>query len=206
MNQLLNKIANIPFVWNTAQNIIGANQWKSSMYPSAVDAKEGTLLDFGCSSGNETAMFLSFDYYGIDVDAPAIEAAKKKFRAYSNVKFYTVDIIKEGFKKDFFDHVLFAGTAHHLSDAELGKVFRILLDNLKPGGQLHFIDPISQPEKDVWRTRFIIGADQGKNVRTEEVYRKFFSEQSVQVTQWKIFPNPYRFIRFPDFLYVRVIK
>ncbi len=205
-SKIVKKIANIPLVWNLAQNIIGANQWKAWMYPSVFEKKEGTLLDFGCSSGNETAAFLEFDYCGIDLDAQAIRGAQEKFRRYPNVKFFALDIIKDGFKEDFFDHILFAGTGHHLTDDDLQKILDILMTNLKPGGKLHFFDPISQPEKDGWLTRFIIRSDQGKFTRTETTYKSFFDKSKYKVVEWKMFPNPYRFVKFPDFLYVELTK
>ena len=205
-SKIVKKIANIPFVWNIAQNLIGANQWKAWMYPSVFKQKGGTLLDFGCSSGNETAAFLDYDYYGIDLDAQAIQGAKEKFKGMPNVQFFALDIIKDGFKADFFDHILFAGTAHHLTDDQLQKILDILITNLKPGGQLHFFDPISQPQKDGWMTRFIIRSDQGKFARTEEAYKTFFDPNKYHTSGWKIFPNPYRMIKFPDFLYVCFTK
>lgn len=200
------KLANVPLVWNIAQNVIGARAWKDDMYPSVFEQKGGTFLDFGCSSGNETGMFLDFDYYGVDIDEVAILAAKEKYKQHPRVQFFATDIIANGFKKDFFDHVLFAGTAHHLEDNDFEKIFDILLDNLKEGGQLHFFEPISQPEKDSAMTRFIIRSDQGKNTRTEQTYKDLFARKNYQVADWKVFQSPDKFIKFPDFLYARITK
>ena len=205
-SKIVKKIANIPFVWNLAQNIIGANQWKAWMYPSVFEKKEGTLLDFGCSSGNETAAFLDFDYYGVDIDPNVIKSAQSKFQGNPNVKFFALDIIKDGFKKDFFDYVLFAGTGHHLTDDELRKILDVLMENLKSGGQLHFFDLISQPGKDGWMTRSIIQMDQGNFPRTQDTYKEFFDQKKFSILKWEIFPNPYQFVKFPDFLHVSIQK
>lgn len=204
-NALIKKIANIPVVWNAAQSLIGANQWKAQLYPSVFKQKGGTLLDFGCSGGNVTAMFLGFDYFGVDVDRQAIQAARNKFKQYPNVKFFDLDIIKDGFKKNFFDHILFAGTAHHVTNDELRKIIEILMENLKIGGQLHFFDSVTQT-KDNWMTRFIIRSDQGKNVRTEAAYESFFSPDKYIINEWRVCPSPDRFIKFPDFLYINITK
>ena len=200
------KLANIPVLWNFAQNLIGARAWKDEIYPSVFERTQGTFLDFGCSSGNETGMFLDFDYYGVDIDKEAISAASEKFTEHEHVQFFAVNIIKDGFKKDFFDHVLFAGTAHHLRDEDLDAILDILVTNLKPGGQLHFFEPISQPEQDSKMTRFIIRSDQGKHTRTEATYKELFAKKGLHASEWKIFRSPDRFIKFPDFLYVRIIK
>jgi SAM-dependent methyltransferase len=142
INKIVNKILSIPGVWGFFQDFIGANQFKAKIYPSVIETKGGTLLDFGCSYGNETAAFIDFDYYGIDVDEQAITSAKAKFAAHPNVKFFCIDIIENGFKEDFFDHILFAGTGHHLTDDDLKKIVDILMKNLKNAGTLHFFDII----------------------------------------------------------------
>lgn len=205
-NKIINKFLNIPIIWNTAQNIVGANQWKADLYPSVIAKKSGTLLDFGCSSGNETAAFIDFDYYGLDVDEVAIEGAKAKFAQFPNVKFFRLDIIKDGFKEDFFDHILFAGTGHHLTDSEVRRILDILMVNLKKGGTLHFFDIIRQPSKDNLITKYIINSDQGKNVRTEEIYKEFFDPTKYEITKWSMCPSPDRLIKLPDMLYVEIIK
>lgn len=205
-NPLFIKIANIPIIWNFAQNLIGANQWKATLYPSVFQKKEGLILDFGCSSGNETSEFLDFDYYGIDLDAQVILAAQRKFQSFSNARFECVDLIQTGYKTNFFDHILFAGTGHHLTDDDLKKIFNILLQNLKIGGSLHFFDIIRQPNKDSRITQMIINSDQGKNVRTAEDYKSFFYEQGRTPSEWSIKQSPDRFIKLPDMVYALIIK
>jgi SAM-dependent methyltransferase len=196
---------NIPWLWDIAQNILGENQWKRQMYPVPIIGGR-TLLDFGCSIGNETEAFLGFDYYGIDIDPTAIEAAEERFRDHSNVQFFCLDITKEPFRKDFFDHILFAATGHHLNDEQLSDVLRALMGNLKPGGQLHFFDHIRRPGKDSWTARLVINIDQGRNIRTEDEYRKFFDYRVLNIKEWKLIPSPEKFIKLPDFLYIRVEK
>jgi SAM-dependent methyltransferase len=205
-NKIINKFLNIPLIWNIAQNVIGAKSWKDDMYPSVFPVKAGTILDFGCSSGNETHLFLDFDYYGVDLNPVSIKAAQEKYKAQPHVQFTALNIITDGFKKDFFDHVLFAGTAHHLTDEELRQIIDILLSNLKTGGKLHFFDPIRKKGVDTMMTRFIIDADQGKHVREEEEYRSIFAKDKYTINEWKVFPSPDRFIKFPDFLYIEVTK
>lgn len=205
-NPLIKKIINIPILWDIAQNILGENQWKRVMYSAVFEKRGGALMDFGCSIGNETEAFLDFDYYGVDIDAHAIEAAKKRFEGYPQVKFFCLDITKESFKKNFFDHILFAATGHHLSDEELPGVIEALMGQLKDGGQLHFLDHIRRPWKDGWVARGIVRIDQGRFVRTEEQYKKYFDPQKLNITHWEIKPSPDKLIKLPDFLYIRIVK
>lgn len=196
-------VINIPWVWNTFQNLVGADQWKSRIYPSVLRTK-GKLLDFGCSMGNTTASFLDFDYWGVDLDPDAIAAAKKRWHGHENVRFECVDILKGEYKKDFFDHVLFAGTGHHIEDADMPKIIDALLATLRPGGELHFIDVLRQPGKDRFITRLVMNNDQGKNMRTKEQYREMFAPYNV--VEEKMFESPDRLIKLQDMLYFRIAK
>ena len=204
-NNLIQKLINVPFVWNTAQNILGANPWKVKIYPS-VFKKKGTVLDLGCNIGNTTGAFLDFDYYGVDLDPDVIETAQERWRAYPNVQFHCLDILKVEFKQDFFDHVLFACTGHHLTDDEISRIISVLLSNLKTGGELNFFDVVRQPGKDRFFTRLFENHDQGKFMRTREEYEKLFDPKKVQVAEIKLFPSPDRIIKLQDMLYIRVVR
>lgn len=202
---MLRKIAyavlNIPPVWNTFQYFVGANQWKSEMYPS-VFASRGKLLDFGCSMGNTTGDFLDFDYTGVDLDAEMIEAAKARWKAYPNVRFECGDILAMPEKEGQFDHVLFAAAGHHLADAQMPPIVEALLRMLKPGGELHFFDPLIQP-KDRFTTRLIARNDQGRFMRTAEQYDAMFAPYPV--VERRIFPSPDgRLVKLQDMLYLRL--
>lgn len=205
VKKALLRIANIPFVWDTLQDIVGANAWKNSLYPSVFKSK-GTLLDFGCSSGNNTEAFLDFEYYGIDLDETAISGAQEKWKGYPHIHFYSLDILKAEFKEDFFDHILFACTGHHLTDEQIKKILPILISALKPTGVLHFFDVVRQPGKDRFITRLVMNNDQGKYMRTIEEYEKIFSPYEAQFREVKLFPSPDRFIKLQDMLYVELTK
>ena len=204
MRKLAYWILNIPFVWIIFQHFVGANQWKSQMYPS-VFLSQGKLLDFGCSMGNNTGDFLDFEYTGVDMDCAMIDAAKKRWAAHSNVHFECGDITTMPEKAGQFDHVLFACTGHHLTDEEMPRILDALMQSLKPGGEIHFFDPLKQPEKDGFTTRLIMNNDQGKNMRTREEYDRMFAPYPV--VEKKLFPSPnYRPVKLQDMLYFRVRK
>lgn len=203
MRRLALWFLNIPPVWITFQYFVGANQWKSRMYPSVFRSK-GKLLDFGCSMGNNTGDFLDFDYWGLDLDSTMIEAAKKRWAKRANVRFDCGDILEGYGKKNFFDHVLFACTGHHLTDEEIPKILDALLHALRPGGEIHFFDPIKQPDKDGFVTRLIMNNDQGKNMRTREEYDAMFAPYNV--VEKKLFESPNNLIKLQDMLYIRIVK
>ncbi|OJI07237.1 MAG: hypothetical protein COX02_01825 [Candidatus Vogelbacteria bacterium CG22_combo_CG10-13_8_21_14_all_37_9] len=206
ITDLFKRLVNFPPVWNTLQYLVGANNFKYQMYPSVFSAKNGRLLDFGCSCGNSTSVFLDFDYTGIDIDPEAIEAAKRKFKNYPQIKFLVADLITGPFQTNFFDHILFAGTAHHLKTAELELITKNLFLSLKPGGEFHFFDPIIQNDKDNLITKLFLRFDQGKNMRSREVLEQFFRSNGYDIIETKIFKSPNRLIKLPDFLYLKINK
>lgn len=206
-NKLVKRLVNIPIILNLGQNFLGANRFKSEIYQS-VFAKEasGTFLDFGCSYGNTTAGFLRFDYYGVDIDCDAIEAAKRRYAGFPQVIFFCVNILQQEFKNDFFDHILFASTSHHLSDDELRQILDRLLKFLKAGGELHFFDIFRQPGKDKFITRLLTRFDQGKYIRTLREYDNFFASGQYRIAERKIFQSPKRLLRLWDFVYIKLLK
>ena len=204
-SKIYKRILNTPIIWTFIQDFFGSNQFKHKLYPSLVHGK-GRILDFGCSVGNCTGDFLHFEYHGIDADKGSIAGAKKRWKGIANVEFHALDIIRDGYKKEYFDHVLFACTGHHLSDVELSKVFDALLSNLKAGGMMHFIDNIRQPGRDRLITRMLISMDQGKYVRSAEVYKEIFHGKKLNVEEIKIINSPDTFIKLTDMIYARIRK
>lgn len=198
------RVLNLPPVWLAFQYFVGANQWKSAMYPSVFGSR-GSLLDFGCSMGNNTGDFLDFDYTGVDLDCTMIEAAKKRWAAHPNVRFECGDILAMPEKDGRFDHVLFASAGHHLSDAQMPPIIAALFDKLRPGGELHFFDPLIQPGRDRFTTRLIARNDQGKFMRTREQLEAFFAPYSL--AERRVFPSPDgKLVKLQDMLYLRVRK
>ena len=194
---MLKKIINIPAFWKFFQNFVGADPWKLSLYPK-VFKKPGKLLDFGCSIGNSVPVFLDFEYYGVDIDAKAIETAKRNYFEYKNVSFKAKDILKSPFKPGFFDYVLFACTGHHLTDDYLKKSIDVVLNELRDGGELNFFDVVRQLGKDKLITKFFVNYDQGKNMRTIDEYKNIFDNKKYKIAETKIFPSPDRFIKLQD--------
>ena len=202
-NRLIKKLIHTPFILNFGQNFLGANQYKLELYQQALVGKHGALLDFGCSYGNTTPGFLNFEYHGIDIDEVAIGFAKRKYQAYPNVNFHCLDILKQEFKRNYFDHVLFASTGHHLSDEEFRKILEVLLIHLKPAGELHYFDIFQKPN-DTWTTKLLTRFDQGKYIRTREQSAAFF--KNYPVAEMRILPSPEKLVKLWDFMYVKITR
>src|SRR5271157_2783977 len=86
-------------------------QFKRELYLSKLHPP-GKLLDFGCADGHLADTFSGFDYYGVDIDPVAIEAARRRFRDRPNMHFIAADLCARPFPPDEFDEILFACTIH----------------------------------------------------------------------------------------------
>ncbi|MDD2689538.1 MAG: class I SAM-dependent methyltransferase [Candidatus Omnitrophica bacterium] len=75
----------------------------------------GKVLDVGCSGG----FFLNvlsnnFDKYGVELDAKAVEYAKKKYSFGKNI--FNLNLQDTKFPKGFFDLIIMRGVIEHLFD------------------------------------------------------------------------------------------
>lgn len=202
-NRLLKKIINSPIILKFGQDFQGVNQYKLSLYQQAFSNTGGSLLDFGCSYGNTTQAFLNFEYHGVDINKEAIHFARCKYENYPNVHFHNIDILNQGFKRNYFDHVLFASTSHHLDDDEFQKTLDVLLEQLKPAGQLHYFDIFQKPD-DKWSTKLLTRYDQGKFIRRQEKSEAFFEKYLNK--EVRVYPSPEKLIKLQDFLYVKLTR
>jgi len=154
----------VPILWDSVQVVLGAMEFKRNLYLSKLHPP-GKLLDFGCADGHIADAFTGFDYYGVDVDPVAIEAAKQRYRDRPNMHFIAADLCTRPFSADEFDEILFAGTIHHLDDERLLSLLRELHYCVKTDGVIHVFDLVRQ-DKDGWSQKLMRRLDQGEYTRT----------------------------------------
>lgn len=139
-------------------------EFKSKLYRSRL-TPPGRLLDFGCANGHLSDAFSEFEYYGVDLDPVAVNAAKKRFPDKPKMHFLAADLRARPFPHGFFDEILFAGTVHHLDDELLKSLLVELHYCLRPGGKIHLVDPVFQ-EEDGWAQKLMRRIDRGRHTRT----------------------------------------
>ena len=157
-------ILSIPPLWDFVQAVLGANQFKRKLYFSKLHPPS-KLLDFGCADGHIADAFSEFDYYGVDIDPVAIEAARRRYSDRPNMHFIAADLCDRPFPPGEFDEVLFACTIHHLADEDLQGLLKELHYCTRPDGVIHIFDVVRQ-EKDGWSQKLMRRLDQGKYTRT----------------------------------------
>ena len=161
---VIKRLMSVPILWDSVQVVLGAMKFKRELYLSKLHPP-GKLLDFGCADGHIADTFAGFDYYGVDIDPVAIEAAKQRFRDRPNMHFIAADLCTRPFPADKFDEILFACTIHHLDDERLLRLLKELHYCMKPDGVIHVIDMVRQ-DKDGWSQNLMRRLDQGKYTRT----------------------------------------
>jgi SAM-dependent methyltransferase len=161
---VIERLMSVPVLWDFVQVVLGAMKFKRELYLSKLHPP-GKLLDFGCANGHIADTFAGFDYYGVDIDPVAINAAKRRFRDRPNMHFIAADLRTRPFPADDFDEILFACTIHHLDDDQLISLLKELHYCMKPEGVVHVIDMVRQ-KKDGWSQNLMRRLDQGKYTRT----------------------------------------
>jgi SAM-dependent methyltransferase len=204
MALILNGLS-FPRVWTVVQNVLGAPGFKTELYRSRL-SPPGRLLDFGCASGHLSGAFVDFEYYGVDVDPVAISAAKKRFHGTPNIHFLAVDLHDRPFPRDFFDEILFGGTAHHLEDDLMRSLLAELHHCLKPGGKVHLIDPVVR-DHDGWSQKLMRRIDRGRYTRSYEAILGIVRPLELFDAGEPSFHRPYgALLQDCDFLYLPLTK
>lgn len=102
-------------------------------------SSNGKVLDAGCGSGRDTALFqkLGFAVVGIDITANLIVEAK---RSYPGVDFQVGDLLSLDFDDSTFDGVwAHASLVHFETEEQTDRAFSEVVRVLKPNGILHLL-------------------------------------------------------------------
>lgn len=128
------------------------------------------ILDIGCGTGDVLEFMPDVRYAGYDANPKYIEAAKKKQMARGDfICAYVEDYALPD--PESYDLVLANGVFHHLNDASALKLLNTAYNALKIGGRFISTDPVFLDGQNLI-SRFLIRMDRGKNVRTEDGYKK----------------------------------
>jgi SAM-dependent methyltransferase len=185
----------IGYAWDSLQEIFGSNSEKMRIYRNCVNPYPNQkILDFGCATGLVAKRFEDLQYLGVDINPRSIRLALSKHPRTSNpnINFVCSDIFDLPLEK--FDHILFAGTGHHIDDENLLSIISRLSHFLNDKGEIHFID-IIKTDSDSPQVRLMYSIDQGRYVRNIEQYQQLFSnlqsctvsKPTIEVTNNKLF-------------------
>jgi len=165
-------VLSVPFVYDAMQRVMGAHSMRRHLVDNIIRPVRGqSILDIG--SG--TSVILRYlpreiTYFGYDISGDYVAHARKRFadrgtfipRAFSAQELPSLPR---------FDIAMAVGLLHHLDDAEVDTLLRLLKAALKPDGRFISIDPcIVDSQNPI--ARFIIIRDRGRHVRSPLAYMR----------------------------------
>ena len=163
------RILEVPKVYSTFQNLVGARATRQCLVDNVLKIRPGDrVLDVGCGPADILEFLPEVNYLGIDYSADYIDAARRRFG--DRGRFLAVDVgsLKDQGEGDF-DVVMALGVLHHLDDASAAGLMRDVRASLKPGGRFLCIDPlIEYPQNPI--ARLLARLDRGQFVRTLDGY------------------------------------
>jgi 2-polyprenyl-3-methyl-5-hydroxy-6-metoxy-1,4-benzoquinol methylase len=114
--------------------LISALDKVCQQHPRLREGKTITIADLGCGGGDllravhvwAKAKQLNVELIGIDANPFMVRYALEKSRAFSEIQFTTANVFSDAFKTMRFDIVCLNTFCHHLSDADLVKLFKQL--------------------------------------------------------------------------------
>lgn len=164
-----------PLIYWSYQKLVGGDIARQLFIKNNVKPVEGKkILDIGCGPGNVLDFLPNMDYYGFDIDANYIEAAKQNYGhrgtfMCSNMKEYIVA------EPGTFDIVIATGVLHHLDDDDAKKLFEIAAHALSTSGRLITFDGCYIKKQHII-ANLMLKFDRGKYVRKKHEYENLATQ------------------------------
>jgi len=119
---------------------IGADRSMADFVREVLHLRRGEkVLDVGCGPGRLCRYVAAEDYWGIDVNARALDRARRKYPQAAE-RFLLLDPSREALPVRDFDLIVACGLLHHLPDERARRVFAFCHGHLRDGGRLITLD------------------------------------------------------------------
>ena len=165
-------VLQFPLIYNFFQEIVGGNVARRRFLNEVVKAKIGDkIVDVGCGPAKMIEWLPSVNYIGIDVSKEYINSARVKYGDRGDFLVGDTKSLENDERLRDADIVLCSALLHHLSDEEAISLMHFARKALNKNGRLVTGDPCWLPNQG-FISRWVVSMDRGKNVRTEEGYRR----------------------------------
>lgn len=194
----LRGLLNLPTVFDTWQQVIGAERAKESfvarLVAPAIRRVGARVLELGCGTG-ALCHYLpgDIDYLGVDLDRGYVEAARRRFPERT---FLARDLEDPATLKEFRDHfdiVVVFGVLHHLDDGVAAGALRGAAVALAGHGILLAVEPCTDSGQGLVE-RALKRLDRGGHIRDAAGYRELaapsFSAVKVDIDE-RLMSVPY---------------
>jgi SAM-dependent methyltransferase len=176
---------NVPFMYNTFSAAVGANALRRKLIQNHVRAKPGDkVIDIGCGSALALQWLPEVQYIGLDINPDCVAFARRTYGAKGTFVGGDVRSLRADSRFRDADIVMALGVLHHLDDQEAEDCIQFAHDALKRNGRFVCHEACWVPNQGVV-SKFIMGSDRGRNIRTEQQYcelaAKVFRKVEAQV-------------------------
>ena len=164
----------------------------------------GKILDFGCGYGMLSNLLTLKQpkriVVGVDLSRRRIRIAKRSVKDRSNISFYCSDI--KDLEKGQYDAVVMTDVLHHINDAKVVSLFRLITSFLSDNGSIIILEVGKAP---LWKFRFTRVIDQLLNPLDSLHYRSMSELRhllgNVSVKIENVMPL-HKGLPLPDFVYL----
>jgi SAM-dependent methyltransferase len=183
-NSGLHRWLKVASLYNLFQDAIGGNALRRAFIQRHVRAKAGDkVIDIGCGPAQILPWLPGVEYFGLDINPAYIASAS---RTHGNKGTFVVGDTKALLDDPRFrdaDIVIALGILHHLDDDEAAHCIRFAHQVLKPAGRLLCLDGCWIPNQGRL-SKYVMSRDRGRNIRTEQHYRKLANQVFTKVEAW----------------------
>ena len=163
---------NVPFVYNTFSAAVGANALRRRLIQNHVRAKPGDkVIDIGCGSALALQWLPQVQYFGLDISPDCIAFARRMYGTKGTFVVGDVRSLRADSQFQDADIVMALGVLHHLDDQEAANCIQFAHDALKTNGRFVCHEACWIPNQGAL-SKYIMGSDRGRNIRTEQQYRE----------------------------------
>ena len=175
---------NVPFVYNAFSAAVGANALRRRLIQNHVGAKPGDkVIDVGCGSALALQWLPDVQYIGLDINPDCIAFARRTSGSKGTFVVGDARSVRADPRFNDADIVMAIGTLHHLDDEDAAQCIQFAYDVLKTGGRFVSHDACWVPAQGAL-SRYIMSADRGRNIRTEQQYRQLAAKVFREVDTW----------------------
>jgi SAM-dependent methyltransferase len=174
----------VPSLYNAFQAVVGGTALRRRLIRNHVRPKPGDkVIDIGCGSAPALQWLARVEYIGLDINPDCIALAQ---RTYGNRGTFVVgdpQSVRGDSRFKDADIVMAIGVLHHLDDEEAEQCIQFAYDALKTGGRFICHEACWTPNQGTI-SKYIMSADRGRNIRTEEQYCELAAKAFKNVDAW----------------------
>lgn len=162
----------VPFLYNAFQAAVGATALSRRLIENHVRAKPNDkVIDIGCGSALALQWLPEVQYIGLDINPDCIAFARRAYGTKGTFVVGDTRALRTDSRFRDADIVMALGVLHHLDDQDAADCIQFAHDALKPNGRFVCHEACWVPNQGAV-SKYIMGSDRGRNIRTEQQYRE----------------------------------